>query len=169
MPHREKLIHFQNQAEADFEARKTPSTTARFAAALVLFMGSTLYAAFSWPFRAGAKALSSAPPPTGIIDLNKDNFEQTTQQHPLVLLDFWAEWCGPCVMMGPTLKAFAAANGQVLIGKVNADANGALTKQLNVWGLPTFVLLRNGREVARHAGPMTQTELERFCGLDEEV
>jgi thioredoxin 2 len=70
-----------------------------------------------------------------------------------VLVDFYADWCGPCRMMATTLDEFAlASKGQVLVVKVDTDANPALSERFEIRGIPTLMAFRDGREIGRHVG-----------------
>ena len=78
------------------------------------------------------------------------------------VLAFWAEWCGPCIMMEPILKKFATQNNEVVVGKVNADHNNGLVKRYKIRGLPQILLIKNGEEIKRNAGALSITELANF-------
>lgn len=78
------------------------------------------------------------------------------------MLNFTAHWCGPCILMGNTLDELAKDHKEVQIGKINVDTNSKITKEFNIKGVPQFVFLINGKEVRRHAGPMTKKELQQF-------
>lgn len=160
---REKLIDFQNQAEANFEEKKSFNNGIRYAFAFLLFMSSTLWATFTIPFRWLRKGLSNHKRPASIVKLTKENQDHLLTKEPLVLLDFWAEWCGPCIMMDPLLDQFAEQAEGICIAKVNADVNPKLIKQFKIRGIPQFILLQHGKEVKRHAGPMTLNDLQAFC------
>ena len=78
-----------------------------------------------------------------------------------VLVDFWATWCGPCRAMAPVLDAFASAKaGEVLVLKLDTDANPKTPMRFNVRGIPTLILFRNGKEHRRHVGKGDQQQIE---------
>jgi len=88
------------------------------------------------------------------IKLNQDNFEQTVNQSDRpVLVDFWAEWCGPCKMIGPVLDEIAAETGdRATIAKVNIDEEPLLASRFGVKSIPTLVVFREGTEQDRLVG-----------------
>ena len=85
-----------------------------------------------------------------------------------VLVDFWAEWCGPCRMMTPTVDAIAEAYaGRVKVGKLNVDENGATSMRYNVRGIPTLLLFKGGKVVEQKVGAVGKTDVQKM--LDAHV
>ena len=103
--------------------------------------------------------MPNVAPHKDILILNDKNFNQRLKGK-LVLVDFWAEWCGPCKVMSPILNEVAAeSNNEFLVAKVDVDKNQPLAQKYNVRSIPTLVAYRNGKEVARYVGIKTKSFL----------
>ena len=82
-------------------------------------------------------------------------FDDAVNAAPLAMVDFWADWCGPCKMLGPVIESLANAyDGKVLVGKVNVDDEPELAQRFGVMSIPTVVFLKNGAEFDRKVGVM---------------
>jgi thioredoxin 1 len=82
-----------------------------------------------------------------------------------VLLDFWAEWCGPCKMIAPILDAIAEEyRDRLRVVKLNIDENPKTPPKYNIRGIPTLLLFRNGTVVAQQVGAVSKAQLESFLG-----
>ena len=80
-----------------------------------------------------------------------------------VMIDFYADWCGPCKMMGPVVAELAAEyEGKVKIGKCNVDENPAIARQFGVMSIPTFIFLKGGHMVAKQIGAISKKELAQM-------
>ena len=92
------------------------------------------------------------------------NFEQVTTDTTVpVVVDFYADWCGPCKMMAPLLDDVAHRRaGQMLVLKLDTDQNPATQQRFGVRGIPTLIVFRGGKEVARRVGSVLPTELDTF-------
>ena len=82
-----------------------------------------------------------------------------------VLLDFWAEWCGPCRMVSPVVEEIAAVHPEIAVGKVNVDEEPALAQAFRVQSIPMLVLLRDNAVVAAAVGAQSKEQLEQKLGL----
>jgi thioredoxin 1 len=89
-----------------------------------------------------------------MVIFNDQNFEQEVLQSKLpVLVDFWAPWCGPCQMVGPIIEELAKEyDGKIKVGKMNVDENSQAPSQYSVMSIPTVILFKEGKEVARKIG-----------------
>ncbi len=85
---------------------------------------------------------------------------QSTQP---VLLDFWAEWCGPCKMIAPSLEALATElSGKVTIAKMNVDENQTVPAQFGIRGIPTLILFKDGKAAATKVGALSKSQIADF-------
>ena len=98
------------------------------------------------------------------VKLDTAAFQTHTGRSELpVLVDFWAEWCGPCRAMSPVLDRLAAERRtQLQVGKVNTDENQQLAGQLGIRSIPTLILFKNGKEIARRSGSSDLGSLSRW-------
>ena len=126
-------------------------------------MLSTIIAGLTFPIRYIYKKLFKKNNISKTLQLNDKNFETELAKENLILIDFWAEWCGPCVMMTSIIENFAAESKNIRVAKVNADLNKKIIEKYNIKGLPQFVLFENGEEIKRFAGAMTKSDLIKFC------
>jgi len=95
------------------------------------------------------------------ITLNDANFGETVKKYPLMLIDCWATWCGPCRMIAPAIEELARDYaGRVVVGKLNADENPETAMSFGVMSIPTLLIMKNGKEVDRIIGAVPKQFIE---------
>ena len=93
------------------------------------------------------------------IRLNEDNFNRVRDNEGLSLLDFYADWCGPCRMVLPIVDEIAEERGDLLVGKINVNDNPDLAREFGVLSIPTLVVMKNGKVVNRVSGARSKAQI----------
>ncbi|MFH1632021.1 MAG: thioredoxin [bacterium] len=95
------------------------------------------------------------------MNLTSDNFDAAVlQAESIVLVDFWAPWCGPCKAMAPIVDELAGEMSDVAIAKVNVDDSPQLAQQFNILSIPTFLIFKSGQVVEQFSGSMSKEMLK---------
>ncbi len=96
------------------------------------------------------------------VDLTVETFSSTIKDNPIVFVDLWATWCGPCRMFGPVFKAASEKHDDIVFGKVDTDAQQQLAESFQVTSIPTLMAFRDGQLVFRQAGALNSKQLEHL-------
>ncbi len=94
-----------------------------------------------------------------VLNVNKNNFDEVKNSEKTVLLDFYADWCGPCRIVSPIVDEIAEENPQYLVGKINVDEQEELAQEFGVFSIPTLVVLKNGKVVNQVSGARPKPQI----------
>ena len=94
------------------------------------------------------------------IEITQDNFESTINDNEIILLDFWADWCGPCKQFAPVFEQAAEANPDIVFGKIDTEAQQQLAGLFSITSIPTLVAFRQGIVVFAQPGALAAPQLE---------
>ena len=111
------------------------------------------------------KQTEQPPPKIGpkVIDLNDTNFDQTVSAENLTLVDFWAEWCGPCKSMHPVFESLSKKYHNVKFARVNVDQNQNISAKFAVQSIPTFIMFKSGQILDRMMGAVGAPGIHMIC------
>ena len=98
------------------------------------------------------------------VELTQENFNEVVGSDGLVLVDFWAEWCGPCKMFGPVFEKSSETHGDITFGKVDTEAQGELGQAFQIRSIPTLMAVRDGVVLYSQAGALPAASLEDLIG-----
>ena len=94
-----------------------------------------------------------------IINVTKENFDEIKAESKTVLLDFYADWCGPCRMVAPIVHEIADERDDIVVGKINVDEQPELAMQFGVMSIPTLVVLKNGEVTNQAMGARPKAQI----------
>ncbi|QES45353.1 MULTISPECIES: thioredoxin [Streptomyces] len=98
------------------------------------------------------------------VELTKENFDQTVTDNGFVLIDFWAEWCGPCKQFAPVYEKAAEANPDLVFAKVDTEAQPELAQAFNIQSIPTLMIVRDQVAVFAQPGALPESALTDVIG-----
>lgn len=94
-----------------------------------------------------------------VLHISQNNFDQVKNSQKTVLLDFYADWCGPCRMVAPLVEEIASEHPEYLICKINVDDEPALAQEFGVQSIPTLVVLKDGKVVTQSSGARPKAQI----------
>jgi thioredoxin 1 len=100
------------------------------------------------------------------LNLDDSNFSQTINKFPLLLVDFWAPWCGPCRMMSPLIDQIGREYmGKLVVGKVNVDENPTISRQFGISSIPTLLLFKKGQVINKIIGSVSKNKIDEMVRM----
>lgn len=99
-----------------------------------------------------------------VLIVNKNNFDSVKSSSKPILLDFYADWCGPCRMVSPIVDEIAGERDDIVVGKVNVDEQNELAARFGVMSIPTLLVFKGGEIVSKAVGARPKAELLKLLG-----
>ena len=100
-----------------------------------------------------------------VLNVTIDNFDSVKASEKVVLIDFYADWCGPCRMVSPIVDAIAEEHPEYLVCKVNVDEQGELAQAFGVMSIPTLAIMKDGKVVSKQAGAMPKSSILEMLNI----
>lgn len=94
-----------------------------------------------------------------LVKITKDNFSEIKASEKVVLIDFYADWCGPCRMVAPIIEEIAGERDDIIVGKINVDDEPELAQKFNVASIPTLMVMKGGEVVKQSAGARPKAQI----------